>query len=131
MPDLNWLAVIVAAMAVFVVSTVYYIILTNQMKQLSPAYADAEATPPPWKVAVEIARSLVVGTVVAGLVSLIGVSDLTGALLLGLALWIGFPVVLLVGSVVWEKVPPLLAAIHSGDWLLKLLVISLIVTLWR
>ena len=29
----------------------------------------------------------------------------------------------------WEKVPPKLAAIH-GDWLLKLLVIAVIVSVW-
>ena len=131
MPDLNWLAIIVAAVAVFVVSTVYYILFTAQLKRLSAAYADADGSPPPWKVALEIVRSLVVGAVVAGLVALIGVTDMAGALQLGLALWIGFPVVLLAGSVIWEKVPPMLAAIHAGDWLLKLLVIAMIVTLWR
>ena len=131
MPDLNWLAVIAAAFAVFVVSTVYYIVFTAQLKRLSPAYADAGGTPEPWRVAVELLRSFVVGAVIAALVALVGVTDVTGAIGLGLALWVGFPVVLLVGSVVWEKVPPMLAAIHAGDWLLKLLVISLIVTLWR
>jgi hypothetical protein len=30
----------------------------------------------------------------------------------------------------WEKVPPKLAAIHAGDWLLKLLVIAVIVSVW-
>jgi hypothetical protein len=39
--------------------------------------------------------------------------------------------VLLIGSVIWENVPPALAAIHAGDWILKLLAIGLIVTLWR
>jgi hypothetical protein len=29
-----------------------------------------------------------------------------------------------------EKVPPKLATIHSGDWLLKLLVIAVIVSVW-
>jgi hypothetical protein len=50
---------------------------------------------------------------------------------LGLVLWIGFPVVLLVGSVYHEKVPPRLAAIHAVDWLLKLLAIATIVGVWR
>lgn len=44
---------------------------------------------------------------------------------------IGFPVVLLTGSLIWERVPPALAAIHAGDWLLKLLIIATIVTVWR
>ena len=131
MPDLNWLAIIVAAVAVFAVSTVYYIVFTGRLKELSAAYADAEGSPPPGKVVAEIVRSLVVGAVVAGLVSVIGITDLGGAVQLALALWIGFPVVLLTGSVLWEKVPPMLAAIHAGDWLLKLLIIAVIVTLWR
>ncbi len=131
MPDLNWLGVAFAAVVVLVVSTIYYIVFTSQLKRLSAAYADASGSPAPWRVLVELARSFVVGAVVAGLVSLIGVTDLAGAIQLGLALWIGFPVVLLTGSVIWEKVPPQLAAIHSGDWLLKLLIITVIVTLWR
>ena len=131
MPDVNWLAIIVAAIAVFVVSTVYYIVFTARLKELSAAYADAGGTPELWKVAVEIVRSFVVGTVVAGLVSLIGITDLGGAVQLGLALWIGFPVVLLIGSVIWEKVPTMLAAIHAGDWLLKLLIVAVVVALWR
>ena len=131
MPELNWLAVVAAAIAVFVVSTVYYMALGSRMARLNDAYADPNARPAAWKVAVELARSLVVGTTVATLASLIGVTDLSGAVMLGLGLWIGFPVVLLTGSVVWERVPPMLAAIHAGDWLLKMLVITVIVTLWR
>ena len=131
MPELNYLAIAVAAVAVFVVSTVYYIAFTDRLKQLSAAYADADARPAAWRVAIEILRSFVVGALVAGLVSLIGVTELAGAVQLALALWIGFPVVLLTGSVIWERVPPMLAAIHAGDWLLKLLMIAVIVTLWR
>ena len=56
---------------------------------------------------------------------------LTGALLLALVLWIAFPVVLLAGSVIWENVPAKLAALHAGDWLLKLALITTIVSLWR
>ena len=40
---------------------------------------------------------------------------------------IAFPVVLLTGSVVHEKVPWRLAAIHAGDWLVKLLLVTLVV----
>jgi len=39
--------------------------------------------------------------------------------------------VLLTGSVIWESAPRQLAAIHAGDWLLKLVVISILVGLWR
>lgn len=131
MPELNYLAIAIAAVAVFVLSTVYYMGFTDRLKRLSAAYADADSRPAAWRLAMEFLRSFVVGTVVAGLVSLVGITDLAGAVQLALALWIGFPVVLLTGSVIWEKVPPMLAAIHAGDWLLKLLVIAVIVTSGR
>ena len=40
---------------------------------------------------------------------------------------VGLAQVLLTGSVVHEKVPWRLAAIHGGDWLLKLLLVSAVV----
>lgn len=79
---------------------------------------------------VELLRSLVVASVLAGLANLLDIVDWTGAFRLGIALWIGFPVILWTGAVIWEKVPSRLAAIHAGDWLLKLLVIGVIVSVW-
>jgi len=32
---------------------------------------------------------------------------------------------------VWGKVPLTMAAIHAGDWLIKLVIISAIVGAWR
>jgi hypothetical protein len=45
------------------------------------------------------------------------------------SLWLGFPLVLLTGSMIWDRVPTVTALLHAGDWLLKLLVISVIVGL--
>jgi hypothetical protein len=131
MPELNWLAVVVSAVVVFVVSAVYYVALSGPLSRLSDAYASTGARPGATTFVVELLRNLVVATVVAGLAALIGVSDIGGAILAALALWVAFPVVILIGSVFHERVPAALAAIHVGDWLLKLLIISVIVTLWR
>lgn len=130
MPELNWLAVVAAAIVVFVVSTVYYIVFAARVVDLRQGNEDAGGVQP-WKIGVEIVRSLVLATMIAGLVVLLGITDVGGALQLGLALWIGFPVVLLVGSVIWENVNPALATIHAGDWLLKLLIVTVVVALWR
>jgi hypothetical protein len=130
MLDLNYLAVAVAAVVAVVLSTVYYTLFAKQLAVLSAAYVNA-ARPPAWKVLVELVRSFVVATVLAGLASLLDIVDWAGALKLGLAMWVGFPLMLLSGSVMWEGVPTKLAAIHAGDWLVKLLVLSLIVSLWQ
>ncbi len=125
---MNYLAIAVATVAVFVISSVWYVAFGSVYRTLSPAAAD---TQPAWKYAFEILRSLVLATVIAGLSTRLDLDSQAGAVLLGLTLWVGFPVVLLAGSVQWENVPWRLAALHAGDWLLKLLAIAAIVTLWR
>jgi hypothetical protein len=131
--DVNVWAILVAAVAVFAMGAVWNTAFATQLAALHPAYAEtsAEARPPAWKLALELLRGLLVASVVAGLAELIEVADWVDGVQLGAALWVGFPLVLLTGAVVWEKVPPKLAAIHSGDWLLKLLVIGFIVSVWR
>jgi hypothetical protein len=130
MLDLNYLAVVAATAAVFVLSSVYYTALGGMLAPLSPAWADS-SRPPAWKLAQEPVRSLVTAAVVAGLAGLLGTAGWSDGLLLALALWVGFPAMLLAGSVIHENVPWKLAAVHAGDWLLKLLVIAVIVSLWR
>lgn len=65
------------------------------------------------------------------LVSQLGISGLLPGLALAVVLRGGFPVVLLAGSVFHEHVLLVLAAPHAGDWLLKLLVITVITASWR
>jgi hypothetical protein len=36
-----------------------------------------------------------------------------------------------VSSSMWEKVPFKMAAIHAGDWLVKLVLLAVIVGVWR
>src|SRR3989442_3693831 len=74
--------------------------------------------------------AVVLGYVVARFVALLGVSSWLGAVHFGVFLWIGFPLILLTGSVLWENVLWKVAAIHAGDWLVKMLVIPLIVSAW-
>lgn len=129
MPDLNSLAVLVASVAAFLLSGAWYGVLGRRLAALHPAYAEPRSTPA--TVAVELVRNAIVALVTSSLAALAGIASLAGALLLGLALWVGFPLVILAGSVFHEQVPPRLAAIHAGDWLLKLLLIACIVGVWR
>lgn len=131
--NLDFLAVIAAAAAAFVVSSAYYGAFGKQLAALSPAYADAASgatRPPAWKMLVEVARSLVVASVLAGLAAELDITNWVEAVALGFALWIGFPVVLWTGAITWEKVPWKLAVIHAADWLVKVLLIAVIVGVW-
>ncbi len=130
MPEIAILSVAAATVAAFVLSSTYYAVFAADLAEVSDAAASGEQ-PPPWKLGVEVLRSLTLSVVVAGLASQGGIDDWTGGLLLGLALWIGFPLVLWTGAMIWENTPPRLAALHGGDWLAKLLVVAVIVSVWQ
>jgi hypothetical protein len=119
---MNWLAVVVTVVAVFVLSSVYYSVLGHE--------AGDGGRPAPWQIGLELCRSALVTVMLAVLVSRMDLG-LGGGLLLALAAWVAFPFVLLSGSVMWDKVPWRIAATHGGDWLLKLLVIGAVVGAWR
>lgn len=118
-----------AVVASFAISTAWYIAFGGVLSRLSPAYA-ADRRTPPWTPLVEVLRSAVVAVVVALAVDRLDIAGVGGLVPAALVAWLGFPVVLLTGSVVHEQVPWRLAAVHAGDWLLKLVAITLIVGLW-
>ncbi len=129
MPDVNLVAVAVATLAAFVLSSTYYTLLAAPLATVSEAAAHG-GQPPAWKIAAELLRCLILAAVVAGLARNGGVDSLAGGLLLGAALWIGFPFVLWTGAMIWENAPRRLALIHAGDWLLKLVMLAVIAAVW-
>jgi hypothetical protein len=104
MPELDLAAVLVATIAAFVSGATYYAVLGGRLAEVSDAAA-AGGQPPPWTLAAELLRCLTIAAVVAGLASQGGIDEWTGGLLLGLALWIGFPFVLWTGAVIHEGTP--------------------------
>jgi hypothetical protein len=130
----NYWAILLSAVAAFVLSYVWYSVFAEQMVRLhplSPGTPAAMMRPPAWKMGAEIVRSLILAFVLARLVRGLGVSTGPGAAGLAVLLWIGFPFVLWTGAIMWENVPVELAAIHAGDWLLKLVLVTVIVAVWR
>jgi hypothetical protein len=131
MLGIHYLAVVVAAVAAFVASSVWYIVFGKELAKASAAFAEALEKPKPWKMLVVIVQSLVLALVLAYFIGLIGGVDWIGAVRVGVLLWIGLSAMQWVGSMLWEKVPVKMAAIHTGDWLVKLVLIAVIVGVWR
>ncbi len=129
MPDVNVLAILVATVVVFALGAGYNTLLGRQLAEVSDAAAAGEQ--PPWRFAVELLRCLITAAVVTGLVSQSGIDGWPGGLVLGLVLWIGFPLVLWIGAMIWQNSPWKLAAIHAGDSLVKLLAVAVIASVWQ
>lgn len=125
--------IVAAAIAAFVMSFVWYMAFSPVIIALHGAEPDAasDTAMHGWLMSAELLRNVVLASVLAHLVLINHVHGLRRAVKLSVILWVGFPVVLLAGSVMWENVPWLLAAIHSGDWLIKLMVMIAILCLGR
>jgi Protein of unknown function (DUF1761) len=129
---LNYLAIAVATVVAFVEGSLYYspFMFGPLWMRLSGMDASAAAKVSPWAVVGEITRDFVLTYVVARLVARLTDANWRSATGLGLWLWVGFPLMLLSGSVMWQGVSWKIAAIHAGDWLVKLLLITTIVGAW-
>ena len=131
----SYVAIVMAVVAAFVVSAVWYSPFLfgkpwMELRGVDPAAA-AELKMPAWKTLVEAVRELTIAYVLSRFVRDLGIVDWKRALSLGFWVWIGFPVVMLVGASLWDNKPWMLSLIHAGDWLTKMLVMAVILTKWR
>jgi hypothetical protein len=133
MSDVNVWAVLVAGIASFVASGVWYAVFGGAMAAMQAQWRGAtpQAGPEPWTLLGFFGSGLVVALAVAIVVDLAEIDGWLDSLGLGLLLWVGFCATQWVGSVLGEQVPVRLAAIHAGDWLAHLLIIAVIVGVWR
>jgi hypothetical protein len=134
MVQVNYLAVLASAVAAFVVGGLWYSpVLFGKaymsLRGLDPNGANA-MTLPLGEMAAEFARWLVIGFVLARFMTLLGIANLSAALTFGLWMWLAIYTAL-AGSVVHEGTPWRLYAIHVGDGLVKILLITAILGLWR
>lgn len=124
MSDISVLAVVLATGAGFVLGFVYYMLIGGWLADLSVSDSPTRTG---WQVpAVEIVRNFMLAAVLVGVAAAMDVDSWWSGALLGLALWIGFPLVLWLGAIVHEGTKPQLAAAHAGDWLVKLLAMGVI-----
>jgi len=134
MLEIHHLHVVVTAVSAFVMSSIWYTVFGKArmalLDQDPRATADMRKVPA-WKKATELVRELVIAYVVARFVVQLGVADWKAAMQLGVWLWFGFVFMILVGAVVWDNVSWKLTAIHAGDWLVKLPLMTVILAVWR
>ena len=130
----SYSAMVVALIAAIAVSSIWYSPLLfgelwRDLDGANPA-GPANTNIPAWKILIDLVREFVVIYVLARLVSGLRIVDWRAALNLGLWLWLGFPVQMLVGASLWDNKPWTLDLIHAGDWLLKMLLTTLILAKW-
>jgi hypothetical protein len=130
----NWLPVLAAVIAAAAISGVWYSPLVfgkewMALRSVNGWVPDAKIAP--WKPLLEIVREFVVAYVLLRLVRQMRVKTLAAAAYLGFWVWLGFPVAMLVGASLWDNKPWELSLIHGGDWLTKMLAMTMVITATR
>ncbi|MDB5177029.1 MAG: hypothetical protein JWN75_697 [Candidatus Saccharibacteria bacterium] len=135
MVHINYLAIAVATVLLFIFSAVYYTVLNKKVMALRGIKPGKDGkfknSMTSDKVIVELLRTYILGLIIAYAIHYLLINNVVEAIYLAFWLWIGFPVILLAGSVIHENYPKKLAIIHAGDWLVKLVLLTIILTVWK
>lgn len=133
MLKINFVAVLVSAVVAFVIGGLWYSPLLfgntyQTLRGLDPN-AVSQATMPVTELVGEFVRWLIIIVILARVMALLAVGDLTSALVFGGWVWVVIYAAL-AGSVLHEEYPWRVYAIHAGDGLVKIAAITAILGLW-
>ncbi len=129
--ELNWLAVLVAALAYFVLGAIWY---SNPLfgKQYRAALGVTEqGTPEPMMFVVNLVGWFVAATVLGLIAKAIGVSTVIDGIVLGLVAWVGFVVTNRVVAIYYEGSGWALARVNGPYNLLGYVVMGVILAVWQ
>ena len=130
---INYLAVGVAAVVAFLIGGLWYspmLFGTAAVTLRGVDPATAPTTMHPAEIAGEFARWLLITFLVAHLLFRLGIDSLAAGVQVGFWVWVAIYAAL-AGSILHEGYPWRLYAIHAGDGLIKLLAISILLSIWQ
>jgi hypothetical protein len=131
---INWWAVIVAAIVMFVIGSVWFTVLFG--KQWRRMMGVPEGTQPEGfarAIAIGFIATLVEAYILAWFVWNAGPlqPDLGGGVEVGLLAWVGFVATLLIPSILYERRNPMIIVINGAYQLIGLVVMGAIIGWWR
>jgi hypothetical protein len=129
----NFLAVFVAALANFLIATLWYAVIFGSLWKRLTGITDMK--PVPMKMAMVFLGSIVMSFVLLHSIvfgnEYLKVSGLAGGLMGGFFSWLGFIAPVTLTNVVYEKRSWKLWLLDNSFWLLSLLVMGAILSMWQ
>jgi hypothetical protein len=130
---INFLAVFVAALASYVIATIWYAVLFSKLWKKLTGIEDMK--PSPVKMVIVFVGSLVMSFVLYHNIvfgdSFFNISGVTGGLMGGFFGWLGFIAPVTLTNVMYEKRPWKLWILDNAFWLISLLVMGIIISIWQ
>ena len=122
---INYIATVVTGLAAFALSLLWY--SPFLFGNIWLALRNAPVHPlPGWTFLFAPLREIISAFLLTHLIVRLGVNNWKNALGLGCVLWFSFYFVQLTGAVMWDNLPWQLGLVHSGDWLMKMVFMSLL-----
>ena len=128
--NINFLAVIVTGLIAFALSLMWYSPIL--FGKIWMEYRNASPqTSPGWTMLFAPLRELIVSYVLALLITRLMLTDWKSAAKLIFLLWLAFHAVGMAGDIIWDNMPWPLGAVHAGDWLMKMLFMAIVLSIWH
>lgn len=126
---LNWVAVVLAAVAILVVGFIWYLpqVFGTRWAALAGRPLPQVAQVPPATIVASVVVALVTAYVLAVVIDGLGAASLTDGAIVGFLAWLGFVATTSYGSVLWEGRPTAYWAISAGDVLVGLVLAGAII----
>ena len=129
--DVNYLAVLVSAIVSFLIGGLWYQALFGKTWEKLERKKMGAGKNKMVLLLINFIASLVTSYVLLHTLTYAGATSVSDALIVGFFTWLGyFAVTTILGSVLWEGKSIKLYAMNAGFWLINLLIMSLILTLW-
>jgi hypothetical protein len=129
--NINWLAVIVAGVAGWLVGAVWYNVLSKQWlaaqgKTMETAKQQAAGQSLPVLLIVVFVANLIMAVMLYGIMTHVGPFTVRSGMISGALIWFGFVITAMATNYAFQGRKPMLTVIDGGYWLVVLLVIGAI-----
>lgn len=127
---INYWAIVVTGIIAFILSLIWYspFIFGKIWAEHRNAYTQSA---PSWTMIFAPVRELIASYVIAILITRLIITDWKRAVRLILLLWLAFHAVGMAGAILWDNMSWQLGLVHAGDWLMKMLFMSIVLSLWH
>jgi uncharacterized protein DUF1761 len=129
--NINWLAVIIAGVAGWLVGAVWYGTLSKQWlaaqgKTMESAKAEAAGKSPLGGYILVFVANLIMAAMLYGIMTHVGQFTIRSGMISGALIWFGFVITALASNYAFQGRKTMLTVIDGGHWLAVLLVIGAI-----
>jgi hypothetical protein len=128
--SINYTAVIVTGFIAFALSGLWYSPMVFGSIWMNYRSADVSSFPK-WTMMFAPLRELISSYVLALLITRLHLLQWKSAVKLILLLWLAFHAVGMAGAILWDNMAWQLGAVHAGDWLMKMVFMAVVLSIWH